>query len=106
MAEETEENKINLNLDFESIVPWNGQQDTGRDVRLKLDRNWKKIVDAFNTLLNGEFLDDKYLRKGPCCEAEPFEFQLRPYTVPPAICLLCLNFFGLFADIETISTLG
>jgi len=58
-----EENKINLNLDFESIVPWNGQQDTGRDVRLKLDRNWKKIVDAFNTLLNGEFLDDKYLRK-------------------------------------------
>ncbi|MBQ8770730.1 MAG: hypothetical protein IJZ60_06220 [Bacteroides sp.] len=58
-----EENKINLNLDFESIVPWNGQQDTGRDVRLKLDRNWKKVVDAFNTLLNGEFLDDKYLRK-------------------------------------------
>lgn len=58
-----EENKINLNLDFESIVPWNGQQDTGRDVRLKLDRNWKKVVNAFNTLLNGEFLDDKYLRK-------------------------------------------
>jgi len=58
-----EENKINLNLDFESIVPWNGQQDTGRDVRLKLDRNWQKVVDAFNFLLGGGYLDSLYLRK-------------------------------------------
>lgn len=58
-----EENKINLNLDFESIVPWNGQQDTGRDVRLKLDRNWRKVVDAFNFLLGGGYLDSLYLRK-------------------------------------------
>ena len=52
MAEDTENKNIELNLDFEKIVPWNGQQDTGRDVRLKLDRNWQKVVDAFNTVLD------------------------------------------------------
>ena len=67
MAEETENNKITLNLDFEPIIPWNGQQDTGRDVRLKLDRNWQKVVDAFNALISfmvtADYLDDKFLRK-------------------------------------------
>lgn len=67
MTEESENNKINLDLDFESIVPWNGQQDTGRDVRLKLDRNWQKVVDAFNALISfmvtADYLDEKYLRK-------------------------------------------
>ena len=52
MAEETENNKITLNLDFEPIIPWNGQRDTGRDVRLKLDRNLQKVVDAFNALIS------------------------------------------------------
>ena len=67
MAENTEGNKISLNLDFEKIVPWNGQQDTGRDVRLKLDRNWQKVMDAFNTVLEymvtAEYLGDRFLRK-------------------------------------------
>lgn len=67
MAEDTENKDIELNLDFEKIVPWNGQQDTGRDVRLKLDRNWQKVADAFNTVLNymvtAGYLDNKYLRK-------------------------------------------
>lgn len=67
MAKDTEQNKINLDLDFENIVPWNGQQDTGRDVRLKLERNWRKVVDAFNILLEymvtADYLNDKYLRK-------------------------------------------
>lgn len=66
MAEESE-NKIALNLDFEKIIPWNGQQDSGRDVRLKLDRNWKKVVDAFNVILEymvtADHLSDKYLSK-------------------------------------------
>lgn len=65
--EKTEEKNISLDLDFEKIVPWNGQQDTGRDVRLKLDRNWQKVVDAFNTVLEfmvgGEYLESHYLRK-------------------------------------------
>lgn len=67
MAEETENKKIELKLDFEKIIPWNGQQDTGRDVRLKLDRNWQKVVDAFNALISfmvtADYLDDKFLRK-------------------------------------------
>ena len=63
MAEDTENKKIELNLDFEKIVPWNGQKDTGRDVRMKLDRNWQKVVDAFNFLLKGNYLNDLYLRK-------------------------------------------
>lgn len=63
MAEDTEQNKINLDLDFENIVPWNGQQDTGRDVRLKLERNWQKVVDAFNSLISGGILNDQYLSK-------------------------------------------
>ena len=67
MAEDTENKNIELNLDFEKIVPWNGQQDTGRDVRLKLNRNWQKVVDAFNTVLEymvtADYLDNKYLRK-------------------------------------------
>ena len=67
MAEDTENKNIELNLDFEKIVPWNGQQDSGRDVRLKLDRNWQKVVDAFNTVLEymvtADYLDNKYLRK-------------------------------------------
>lgn len=66
MAEDlgnTDDKKITLNLDFEKIIPWNGQQDTGRDVRLKLERNWQKVADAFNFLLSGGYLDDRYLRK-------------------------------------------
>ncbi len=68
MAEENSENKkIELDLDFDKIIPWNGQQDTGRDVRLKLDRNWQKVVDAFNVLLEyivtAEYLEKKFLRK-------------------------------------------
>ena len=66
MAGDTENKNIELNLDFEKIVPWNGQQDTGRDVRMKLDRNWKKVADAFNIVLNyisTAGLDNKFLRK-------------------------------------------
>ena len=51
MAEDTENKNIELNLDFEKIVPWNGQQDTGRDVRMKLDRNWQKVVRVMVVLL-------------------------------------------------------
>lgn len=53
-----------LDLDFEKIIPWNGLQDTGRDVRLKLDRNWQRVSDAFKSLLEDLLaLDNRYLRK-------------------------------------------
>lgn len=35
---------------FEQIVPWNGAQDTGRDVRLKWQRNFERIKSNFEEL--------------------------------------------------------
>jgi hypothetical protein len=34
--------------DYENIVPWNGANDTGRDVRLKWERNFAKIAQNFS----------------------------------------------------------
>lgn len=39
-----------MNIEFEYIVPWNGIKDTGKDVRLKLERNFKKVISAFDEL--------------------------------------------------------
>lgn len=43
-----------MNNNYENIVPWNGGNDTGRDVRLKLERNFAKIGLNFNEL-SGKF---------------------------------------------------
>ena len=53
---------------YENIVPWNGAQDTGKDVRLKLERNFKKIATNFEELLdeilnNNEALEKIFLHK-------------------------------------------
>lgn len=50
-------------IEFEQIVPWNGAQDTGRDVRLKWKRNFEKIAAALIELYEGVGGDSKYLRK-------------------------------------------
>ena len=39
-----------MDNDFENIVPWNGGNDTGRDVRLKLERNFEKIKLNFQEI--------------------------------------------------------
>ena len=39
-----------MDTKFENIVPWNGSNDTGRDVRLKWERNFKRIADALKEL--------------------------------------------------------
>ena len=39
-----------MNTDFEQIVPWNGAQDTGRDVRLKWQRNFDKVAAGLTEL--------------------------------------------------------
>ena len=39
-----------MDNNYENIVPWNGANDTGRDVRLKLQRNFAKIVVNFQEL--------------------------------------------------------
>ena len=36
---------------YENIIPWNGANDTGKDVRLKLERNFAKIGLNFNEVL-------------------------------------------------------
>lgn len=45
---------MSMDNKYENIVPWNGEKDTGRDVRLKLERNFAKIGINFNEL-NGKF---------------------------------------------------
>ena len=39
-----------MDTNFEQIVPWNGAQDTGKDVRLKWQRNFDRIKANFEEL--------------------------------------------------------
>lgn len=39
-----------MDNEFENIVPWNGAKDTGRDVRLKWQRNFERIKANFEEL--------------------------------------------------------
>lgn len=48
-----------MDINFEKIVPWNGAQDTGRDVRLKWERNFSKVASALTELAN----EDKELNE-------------------------------------------
>lgn len=56
-----------LNTDFENIVPWNGANDFGRDVRLKWERNFEKIKINFLELITAlteiGFDLDNFIRK-------------------------------------------
>lgn len=63
-----------MDNNYEHIIPWNGASDTGRDVRLKLRRNFERIAANFGELANRdqEILDNvdklinhsgKFLRK-------------------------------------------
>lgn len=58
---------IELEQEYEKIVPWNGAQDTGRDVRMKWERNFQRIKDNFLKVLSAiadtEALDERYIRK-------------------------------------------
>ena len=62
------EEGLEFDTSFENITPWNGANDTGRDVRLKWMRNFEKIrqnfiafLDYYEDVLAG--LDDKFIRK-------------------------------------------
>lgn len=58
------QNNTQLDTEFENIVPWNGGFDTGRDVRLKWERNFEKIKNNFlNLVASMAFNDEKYMRK-------------------------------------------
>ncbi|KAA6314992.1 hypothetical protein EZS27_034478, partial [termite gut metagenome] len=48
-----------MNNLFEHIIPWNGEHDTGKDARLKLQHNFEKIRNNFNEVgLKIQDLDD------------------------------------------------
>lgn len=55
-----------MNNEFEQIVPWNGAKDTGRDVRLKWQRNFERIKANFEEILkivgDGEFAKNTYAK--------------------------------------------
>lgn len=55
-----------MDNEFENIIPWNGANDTGRDVRLKWQRNFERVKANFEEILkivgDGDFAN-KYLRK-------------------------------------------
>lgn len=50
-----------MDNEFENIVPWNGANDTGRDVRLKWQRNFERIKANFEKVL--KLLDEVDLEK-------------------------------------------
>ena len=61
---QTQNNEPAFDTDFENIVPWNGANDFGRDVRLKWERNFEKIkvnfLEIIDFVLN---YDNRYIRK-------------------------------------------
>ena len=58
-----------MDNEFENIVPWNGANDTGRDVRLKWQRNFERIKANFEEVLTAlgevdvEKLAEYFIRK-------------------------------------------
>ena len=69
---------------FEYIVPWNGANDTGKDVRLKWKRNFDKIESNFGEIESDfdtlykriDELDDKFIRKDqPDSTLYPIDFM-------------------------------
>lgn len=61
------EEGLEFDTSFENITPWNGANDTGRDVRLKWMRNFEKIRQNFIALMTEADkilgIGDKFLRK-------------------------------------------
>ena len=61
---QTQNNQPTFDTNFENIVPWNGANDFGRDVRLKWERNFEKIkvnfLEIIDFVLNA---NDRYIRK-------------------------------------------
>ena len=48
----TSEQEDIITQEYEQIVPWNGTNDTGRDVRLKWKRNFERVNVALKSLLD------------------------------------------------------
>lgn len=66
-TKQTQDNNTTIVNEYENITPWNGAYDTGRDVRLKWERNFARVAANFVFLLNNigtiEAELKKFLRK-------------------------------------------
>lgn len=51
-TKQTQDNNTTIVNEYENIIPWNGAYDTGRDVRLKWERNFARVAANFVFLLN------------------------------------------------------
>lgn len=51
-TKQTQDNNTTIVNEYENITPWNGAYDTGRDVRLKWERNFARVAANFVFLLN------------------------------------------------------
>lgn len=72
---QTQNNQPTFDTDFENIVPWNGANDFGRDVRLKWERNFEKIKVNFLEIIDFVInANDRYIRKD---KEDVTEFLLR-----------------------------
>ena len=52
-----------MDYEFESIIPWNGEHDTGRDARQKLDRNFAKIKANFEELAGSRYVTTDFFAR-------------------------------------------
>lgn len=77
-----------MDTKFEDIIPWNGANDTGRDVRLKLKRNFERIANALIELSDADDklfedilkeINDKFLHKDKA-DGTPFPFTFGDYV--------------------------
>ena len=48
---QTRDNESAIVNEFENIIPWNGMNDTGRDVRLKWERNFARVASNFSIII-------------------------------------------------------
>lgn len=48
---QTQDNESAIVNEFENIIPWNGMNDTGRDVRLKWERNFARVASNFSIII-------------------------------------------------------
>ena len=72
---QTQNNQPTFDTEFENIVPWNGANDFGRDVRQKWERNFEKIKINFLEIINFVInANDRYIRKD---KEDATEFLLR-----------------------------
>ena len=82
---------------YENIVPWNGANDTGRDVRLKLERNFSRVAANFFELADKDAELEDWIN-AIVEELKNFLRKDRPDATEYLLKLLGGAWFGEFVD--------